>query len=324
MGGLTLVVIVVASAAISAGGIRALLPWLQRHAMAHPNARSSHRIPTPQGGGIAVVGAAVTVAAAGVVAALVPLPADIGTLWWALGAAVFIALVGAADDARSVGVAPRLMFQAAAVCLVVASLPVELRVVPILPWWVERAILLVGCLWFVNLTNFMDGIDWMTVAEFVPLAAGLVVIGMTGALPDYAIFVALALDSGEDAAQDDLGAFRQALQVGSNVRGKVRSLVLILIERMAGDVETEHLLFAGQFFVRGPVGNRRQRVGGGRFMYGQVGKQTGLAASAIFPRSRSDFHGSIDDREELRARAAQRVERSGLDETFDHATVHSG
>ena len=196
MGGLTLVVIVVASAAISAGGIRALLPWLQRHAMAHPNARSSHRIPTPQGGGIAVVGAAVTVAAAGVVAALVPLPADIGTLWWALGAAVFIALVGAADDARSVGVAPRLMFQAAAVCLVVASLPVELRVVPILPWWVERAILLVGCLWFVNLTNFMDGIDWMTVAEFVPLAAGLVVIGMTGALPDYAIFVALALAGG--------------------------------------------------------------------------------------------------------------------------------
>ena len=51
----------------------------------------------------------------------------------------------------------------------IASLPPELRVVPMLPWWVERALLLLACLWFVNLTNFMDGIDWMTVAEFVPI-----------------------------------------------------------------------------------------------------------------------------------------------------------
>ena len=32
-----------------------LRPWLARYAMARPNARSSHREPTPQGGGIAVV-----------------------------------------------------------------------------------------------------------------------------------------------------------------------------------------------------------------------------------------------------------------------------
>ena len=33
-----------------------LQPWLARYAMARPNARSSHRQPTPQGGGISVVG----------------------------------------------------------------------------------------------------------------------------------------------------------------------------------------------------------------------------------------------------------------------------
>ena len=34
-----------------------LRPWLSRYAMARPNARSSHRDPTPQGGGMAVVAA---------------------------------------------------------------------------------------------------------------------------------------------------------------------------------------------------------------------------------------------------------------------------
>jgi hypothetical protein len=37
---------------------------------------------------------------------------------------------------------------------------VKMRVVSMLPWWIERA-LLVACLWFVNLTNFMDGIGWI-------------------------------------------------------------------------------------------------------------------------------------------------------------------
>ena len=97
---------------------------------------------------------------------------------------------------RSIGVAPRLVLQALAVGIVIAGLPAELRVVPVLPWWVERALLLLACLWFVNLTNFMDGIDWMTVAEFVPVSIGLVVIGWLGALPMHGVLVALALCGG--------------------------------------------------------------------------------------------------------------------------------
>jgi UDP-N-acetylmuramyl pentapeptide phosphotransferase/UDP-N-acetylglucosamine-1-phosphate transferase len=93
-------------------------------------------------------------------------------------------------------VAPRLVLQAFAVGIVLAGLPSELRVVPVLPWWVERALLLLACLWFVNLTNFMDGIDWMTIAEFVPVSIGLVVIGWLGALPMHGVLVALALCGG--------------------------------------------------------------------------------------------------------------------------------
>ena len=36
-----------------------LRPWLRRYALSRPNFRSSHREPTPQGGGIAVIAATI-------------------------------------------------------------------------------------------------------------------------------------------------------------------------------------------------------------------------------------------------------------------------
>jgi UDP-N-acetylmuramyl pentapeptide phosphotransferase/UDP-N-acetylglucosamine-1-phosphate transferase len=56
--------------------------------------------------------------------------------------------------------------------------------------------MLLAGMWFVNLTNFMDGIDWMTVAEFVPVTAGLALIGLSGALPMEGVILALALCGG--------------------------------------------------------------------------------------------------------------------------------
>ena len=65
---------------------------------------------------------------------------------------------------------------------------------PLLPWTIERALLLVAGLWLVNLVNFMDGIDWMTVAEVVPVTGGVALVGALGALPPQALIVALALN----------------------------------------------------------------------------------------------------------------------------------
>jgi UDP-N-acetylmuramyl pentapeptide phosphotransferase/UDP-N-acetylglucosamine-1-phosphate transferase len=62
-----------------------------------------------------------------------------------------------------------------------------------LPWWLERLALLIGGLWFVNLVNFMDGLDWMTVAEVVPVTAALAALGAAGALPPHGAVLALAL-----------------------------------------------------------------------------------------------------------------------------------
>ena len=186
-----LALVFVASALVSVVLIWLLQPLLKRHALAHPNVRSSHKTPTPQGGGIAVIAATVGVVVA---CCLFGVPSLGGqALWLVLAATVFIAVVGAIDDIRPIAVMPRLILQVAGVAIVLAALPVDLRVVPLLPYWLERALLGLAILWFVNLVNFMDGIDWMTVAEVAPLTSGLVLFGLMGALPRDATIVALAL-----------------------------------------------------------------------------------------------------------------------------------
>jgi UDP-N-acetylmuramyl pentapeptide phosphotransferase/UDP-N-acetylglucosamine-1-phosphate transferase len=168
-----------------------LRPWLQRVALAKPNARSSHREPTPQGGGIAVVAATIVAAAAVLYFSAAASAAHM--LLPVFAAIVLMAAVGAADDIRPIGVAPRLLLQALAVALVVYTLPDALRLVLFLPWWAERLLLVVGGLWFVNLVNFMDGLDWMTVAEVVPITAALAIIGAFGMLQPPATIVGAAL-----------------------------------------------------------------------------------------------------------------------------------
>jgi UDP-N-acetylmuramyl pentapeptide phosphotransferase/UDP-N-acetylglucosamine-1-phosphate transferase len=186
-----LALVFVASALVSVVLIWLLHPLLKRHALAHPNVRSSHKTPTPQGGGIAVIAATVGVVVACVLFGVPGLGGQ--ALWLVLAATVFIALVGAIDDIRPIAVMPRLILQVAGVAIVLAALPDELRIAPLLPYWLERALLGLAMLWLINLTNFMDGIDWMTVAEVVPLTSGLVLFGLMGALPRDAMIVALAL-----------------------------------------------------------------------------------------------------------------------------------
>lgn len=178
-----------AAAALSAAGIRAIHPLLIRYALARPNARSSHKVPTPQGAGIAVI--AVTLLVAGI--AIAWLTAVTATLWILLAATVVIAVVGAIDDLRPLPVAPRFALQALCVAAALAALPGELQILPALPLWLERAVLVVGVLWFVNLTNFMDGLDWITVAEVVPVTATLALMSLAGAISLPTALIAAAL-----------------------------------------------------------------------------------------------------------------------------------
>jgi UDP-N-acetylmuramyl pentapeptide phosphotransferase/UDP-N-acetylglucosamine-1-phosphate transferase len=184
--------IVVVAALLAAALIVALLPSLTRYALAKPNARSSHRMPTPQGGGIAVVAA--TLAVIGIALIFTTVAASVNVSLPIVAAAIVVMTgLGATDDVRPLPVAPRLVLQAVVVAAMLYAVPEQIRVIPALPWWFERCLLLIGGLWFVNLVNFMDGIDWMTVAEAVPLTATLAIIGFAGGLPAYATALALAL-----------------------------------------------------------------------------------------------------------------------------------
>jgi UDP-N-acetylmuramyl pentapeptide phosphotransferase/UDP-N-acetylglucosamine-1-phosphate transferase len=172
--------------------IVALYPWLERYALARPNARSSHRAPTPQGGGIAVLAAAIAAVGVALLFGLLGSSSN-GALLSVMAAAVLMACIGAVDDIRPLPVGPRLLLQVLSVAWVVYTLPDQLRLVPLLPLSIERTLVLLGGLWFVNLVNFMDGIDWMTVVEAVPLSAGLAAVGAAHALPPNGTIVALAL-----------------------------------------------------------------------------------------------------------------------------------
>ena len=83
--------------------------------------------------------------------------------------------------------------QAASVGLLLLVAPANLRLFPELPLVIERVLLLLGGLWFVNLVNFMDGLDLMTVAETVPVTVALLLLGWLGELPALPTTIAAAL-----------------------------------------------------------------------------------------------------------------------------------
>jgi UDP-N-acetylmuramyl pentapeptide phosphotransferase/UDP-N-acetylglucosamine-1-phosphate transferase len=181
-----------AAAILSAVLIVVLHPLLERYALARPNVRSSHTIPTPQGGGIAVITATIVVTY--VALHFLPAGATHGLRLPIIAAAVIlIGCVGVLADLHPDNVATRLLAQTLAVAAVIFALPPDLRAIPLLPWWVERAVLVVGGLWFVNLVNFMDGLDLMAVGGVVPMTAALAMIGILGVLPPPATVAALAL-----------------------------------------------------------------------------------------------------------------------------------
>ena len=180
----------VTAAILSAAIIWAIRPLMLQHALARPNARSSHRIPTPQGAGIAVIAATLLVAGVLIISAGVP---NLAVPIAVFAASLFIAVVGFADDVKSIGVLPRLLLQGAAVAVVIFTASNDLRIVPACPLWIERSVLLVAGLWFVNLVNFMDGLDWMTVAEVIPITAAMLLLGSLHEFPASAAIVAAAL-----------------------------------------------------------------------------------------------------------------------------------
>jgi UDP-N-acetylmuramyl pentapeptide phosphotransferase/UDP-N-acetylglucosamine-1-phosphate transferase len=171
--------------------IAMLKPWLTRYFPAHPNERSSHKTLTPQAAGLAVMA---TVFAGAAFATNVWAPQLAPSLLPVLGIAAWLTLLGALDDAHTLSVSWRLLGQFLAGVVLVFTLPPSFQIFPgTIPLVVERALLLLGTVWFINAVNFLDGLDWMTVVQVVPVTFGIAIIAALGAVPAAVGVLALTL-----------------------------------------------------------------------------------------------------------------------------------
>jgi Fuc2NAc and GlcNAc transferase len=132
------------------------------------NERSSHVVPTPTGGGIAI-------AIGGTLAGLPMLLPLLLAAIVALIAGLVIAFVGFADDRKPLSIRLRLWTQALCFGLVVASLPLDGLAYATGLTWPDTILLfatiLVG-VGFINIFNFMDGIDGLAGSEAVFVLLG--------------------------------------------------------------------------------------------------------------------------------------------------------
>jgi UDP-N-acetylmuramyl pentapeptide phosphotransferase/UDP-N-acetylglucosamine-1-phosphate transferase len=179
---LTLMSLAVIASGASVLGTR----WLEHrlvvaHVLDHPNARSSHTVAVPRGGGLAV---AVTVVLAYAGWSAVSRAVDPLVLV-SLSAASVLAAVGLVDDLRNLEVGPRLVVQFVTATVAVAAV-IELMGSRWL-WLPVGVLFVVGT---TNVFNFMDGIDG--IASATALAAGIVVAS-AGAIADTPSMMALGI-----------------------------------------------------------------------------------------------------------------------------------
>jgi Fuc2NAc and GlcNAc transferase len=174
---LSSVSVVVAIGVVSVIGTGLMRRYALRHSVLDvPNQRSSHRAPTPRGGGVAIVAAFMIGTA---------------TLWTfgrvhpalataLLGAGTLVAVVGFVDDHSPIAARWRLL---AHICAAVWALAWLGGLPPISIGGTVQDLGVFGDLlaavalvWLLNLYNFMDGIDGLAGIEAVTACVGAIVI----------------------------------------------------------------------------------------------------------------------------------------------------
>jgi UDP-N-acetylmuramyl pentapeptide phosphotransferase/UDP-N-acetylglucosamine-1-phosphate transferase len=147
---------------------------LKKNLIDQVNERSSHTIPTPRGGGLAIVlcwfGALVYLF----------IHKDIEpNLFFALLSGLILAIVSWLDDLMDLKPGVRILAQA----LSALGALYFLGGIKLLPgfdaqwfFWLTNFIVFVGIIWFINLYNFLDGLDGYASQEAILVSAGLILI----------------------------------------------------------------------------------------------------------------------------------------------------
>ncbi|MBN2751241.1 MAG: glycosyltransferase family 4 protein [Rhodospirillaceae bacterium] len=148
----------------------ALALWYlrSRQILDTPNHRSSHAVPTPRGAGLALtplilISFGVWFATHGAIL----------SDWAMLAGITLLAVISWIDDRRTLSPAPRFAAQILAVAGVLSVMPASTITGGLLPSILEKLLLGLAWVWFVNLFNFMDGIDGITGIETLCIGVGL-------------------------------------------------------------------------------------------------------------------------------------------------------
>ena len=131
-----------------------------------PNQRSMHAVAIPSGAGAAIVATVVIIWLASQSFAPEPFHVLLMTVFAVLAALSWV------DDHHRLTPGVRLVAHTLAVALLLDALAPDQRAVPALPILVERIAVGVAWLWFINLFNFMDGIDGLAGSEAIAIAVG--------------------------------------------------------------------------------------------------------------------------------------------------------
>lgn len=163
----------------------AMTALLRRYALARsiidiPNARSSHSLPTPRGGGVAIV-----------VAFLLALPLlawggllDSAALFALFGAGLLVAVIGFMDDHGHIAARWRLLGHFCAAIWALAWLgglpPLQVFGFTLAMGWLGHVLAAFYLVWMLNLYNFMDGIDGIASVEAITACLGGCLLYLVG------------------------------------------------------------------------------------------------------------------------------------------------
>lgn len=245
----------------------------RRYAQAHalldvPNERSSHSVPTPRGGGLAIA----LVVLAGLV--LLALVGRVGPrLALALGGGgALVAAAGWEDDRHGLPISARLMVHVAAAVWTVAwlgGMPLLTVGTGAVHLGFGGALLAVlGVAWLTNLYNFMDGIDGLAAAEAVT-------VGLVGTLllaprePSLALVAVLLLAAAAGFLVWNWSPARLFMgDVGSGFLGFFFGGLAVASENVHALPALLWLVLLGPFFVDATVTLLRRMARGERWLAG--------------------------------------------------------
>ncbi len=172
--------------------IAALIPRLRKSRVLDlPNDRSSHVIPTPRGAGLALIP---------IVAALwIALGWTDGStqvLIWPAIAALFLCALSWFDDLKGLPPLGRFCAHIVVVAALLYVQPADVSYTQgLLPVWADHLIAGFVWVWFINLFNFMDGIDGISGVETLGIGLGVVAL-VAGSTPGEVLAVPALIVAG--------------------------------------------------------------------------------------------------------------------------------